>query len=616
MLVLCACLMMGQAPVFGMNTYSNAPYSTEQAWVDVAKLFRKWGPYDKSNAKGVSIPVTSNNYPLVNAATRTFMSGYPGGVYKLRFRGRARITFEGPRFRGMGPVVRGSDGISRADVMIKEGHGLLHMLVSDVDPKDPLRDLHLIRPGYDPEHPPTFTKEFLRRMRPFKTIRSMGWLEIIPSTIREWSDRPKPDDFYEPGRGVPLETMIELCNTIGADLWLNTPGMANDEYIHQMARMVRDQLAPDRLVYLERSNEVWNSAYKEYHHTFEEAKKHPDRYAARQGFLLIAQRHADESARIAGIFRKEFGSQAGRLRPVLAGQSVNPVFLATGLDYLASRGIKPSEVFYAIAIATYLKMSPEDDLPGISMDQLFAAIEADYRRRIEPGVHKHAALAKQYGLRLVAYEGGQGLEAMNRKLKKKVNQELKLRAQFDPRMAHVYEIMTQGWLNAGGGLFILSGECGPYSDFGYWPLLDDQNAPGSVKWDAVLRMMLPPGDANLDNRVDFADFLTFRKFFGRPKPLWWEQGDFNGDNLVGPSDLSAFWAHAQLSAEERAQVQAFAQVVKVKLTTPAGSAGPRPRAARTEPVRPAPARPKARHKPISASDRGPSAPTESTGTTP
>ena len=48
------------------------------------------------------------------------------------------------------------------------------------------------------------------------------------------------------------------------------------------------------------------------------------------------------------------------------------------------------------------------------------------------------------------------------------------------------------------------------------------------------------GDANLDNTVDFSDFLRFAQNFGSEELVVWQDGDFDADGAVGFSDFLAF----------------------------------------------------------------------------
>jgi hypothetical protein len=63
--------------------------------------------------------------------------------------------------------------------------------------------------------------------------------------------------------------------------------------------------------------------------------------------------------------------------------------------------------------------------------------------------------------------------------------------------------------------------------------------PGSPRWDAMLRMALPAGDADLDGVLDTGDLSIILANLGK-SGMWWEQGDFNADGMVNNDDLAIF----------------------------------------------------------------------------
>ena len=84
-----------------------------------------------------------------------------------------------------------------------------------------------------------------------------------------WSDRvsPKYCSFARSGnspyigwgqeRGWPGNTPYSFCNETGKDMWLNMPIGANDGYIAELARLVKEQYTvPGGKVYWEYSNEA------------------------------------------------------------------------------------------------------------------------------------------------------------------------------------------------------------------------------------------------------------------------------------------------------------------------------------------------------------------------
>ena len=115
-----------------------------------------------------------------------------------------------------------------------------------------------------------------------------------------------------------------------------------------------------------------------------------------------------------------------------------------------------------------------------------------------------------------------------------------LGANNDPRMFVLYHHMYDVWKqNSGGGLYQAFSHIG-----GGWGLLDAINLPGSRKWDAIMDLVLPPGDVTLDGQVNMDDLQVLKQNFGKTG-MWREQGDLNGDNVVDQKDMDILMAHVK-----------------------------------------------------------------------
>ena len=55
--------------------------------------------------------------------------------------------------------------------------------------------------------------------------------------------------------------MIALCNQTGKNGWFNIPVGATDDYIKNMADLLHETMSPNETIYIEYSNEVWNSSF-------------------------------------------------------------------------------------------------------------------------------------------------------------------------------------------------------------------------------------------------------------------------------------------------------------------------------------------------------------------
>ena len=80
---------------------------------------------------------------------------------------------------------------------------------------------------------------------------------------QSWSNRKLPTDAaveaIEPLNkkdGWPWEYAIQLCNQADMDMWINIPVSVDDDYIRNLAALIKATLKPNLNIYLEHSNEV------------------------------------------------------------------------------------------------------------------------------------------------------------------------------------------------------------------------------------------------------------------------------------------------------------------------------------------------------------------------
>jgi len=125
--------------------------------------------------------------------------------------------------------------------------------------------------------------------------------------------------------GAALEYMVEIANVLNTDPWFNIPHLANDDYVKNYAEYVRDNLNENLDIYVEYSNEVWNTALPDFSQTHYVWGK------ARERGVNLREVYADESDRIWKIWRNVFSGQENRIKRVAAGQAVNPWMLNESL---------------------------------------------------------------------------------------------------------------------------------------------------------------------------------------------------------------------------------------------------------------------------------------------
>lgn len=188
-----------------------------------------------------------------------------------------------------------------------------------------------------------FNPESVARWSPYSVVRVMNWGPTNASEVSDWADRTAASSCsYRSGPGgpgVPLEVMVDFANAVDCDLWYCLPALASDEFVGEAAELIRARLRPGRRLYLELSNEVWNSAmFPAY-----------GQYQSRAAELLGAgvwnglEYHGYRAAQVSALAARRFAEagQRERLVNVFGCQSVYMGALATRLAYATWPGGSP-----------------------------------------------------------------------------------------------------------------------------------------------------------------------------------------------------------------------------------------------------------------------------------
>ncbi|AMV38939.1 NPCBM/NEW2 domain-containing protein [Planctomyces sp. SH-PL62] len=547
----------------GVNLPVNADYIPEAFWTDIQKSMGGWGLADRSKYWQIdkTIPTTEEGYALAPASASAKLDYYPDGAYQVSFAGTATLEFWGVGELAA-PMVKGSDGITRGTVIVQAGSDpnaarTLGMTVLAADANDPWHDLHIWAPGAPTDGSRLYTSEFLASLQPFDYIRFLDWTGTNDSVVSKWSDRSRPDDFFKTGsqRSVSYEEAIQLANLSGKDMWLTIPALADDEFVTNLATLLRTELDPGLKVYVEYSNETWNTIFKAYPQVLAKAKADP-RVLAGGNTSMIAQETALQTVRLGQIFRGVFGSDSSRVMPVFASWAAYPSHLTAGLQAIQRVYGDPRQYITSTAIAPYMPVDATLDRYSTNPSDLLTSMEqklANVATTIQGNVQAAAA----FGLPLDTYEGGQHYSF-------NYNYNAKRAALNDPRMYDLYRNYYQTFAALGGRqmtFYTLTSE--------FWGLKPQVDSPGSQRWDAVMSLLLQPGDADLDGNVDFADFQIVQANFNRTE-LWWQQGDFNHDRKVDAADLALLLKNLDAGSLTAAQAVEIAVALRPATTTATG----------------------------------------------
>lgn len=373
-----------------------------------------------------------------------------------------------------------------------------------------LTKLRIYLPGFPADGSVVFTPDFLNIVRNFGIIRFMDWIDANKNPLVNFRDRvtpahasynltARPDDlpgldFTGPSRGVAIEHMVQLCNEAATDLWINIPARANDDCIQKILQLIKNGgggfrgLGAQRRLYIEYGNEIWNG-FGAYFQCFPRVsaltrsallsnRNHPinfDRLLGNyspdiltrpgneltgdQQFVAAQLRHRFVAFRIktiSDIARGVFGDaqMMTRIRPILASQfGDGQTTLSSGLSFLDEFAgvVRPTnpiarrvdEIIFGGGGAAY---SVGDNSTRDTYFRNFPQPEFAPSARID------SVLARGYGIRHVAYEGGPSLG--NPQTGEGGDARTERTFLADPRMRTAFAKAHDEWMQAGGDIFV------------------------------------------------------------------------------------------------------------------------------------------------------------------
>jgi hypothetical protein len=459
-------------------------------FADVMKTSRAWGKTDQPWVHEVKTDALG--WPTEDAGVIALVDTPGiGGSYQLSFdgkadvRGHSKIKIENAKFDA-------ATKRSTAEVIVPVDETQIFLSFTNTD--GGVRNVKLMRPGTTEKD--TFNQAFLEKLAPFSTLRFMDVLSTNNNPTKTWAERTTPQHSSQTRpQGAALEYVVELANVSEKDLWVNVPDQADDDYVRRMATLFKEGLKKNQKVYVEWSNEVWNWQFQQAGRNLEAAKlegKAPNSPLAfdkdtNEGYWGM-RRIAKRSAEVGQIFRDVFGDKDfSRVRPVYATQVGYEEVYKQGLAFLEHQYKQPNTVLYGLAGAPYFQVSEElNKKKDLTVDEIFAGIPADMKHNLDFAATL-GSFARYYGLKHLAYEGGQHLQDHF----DVGNADAKVAANRDPRMGEAVEKYLDGWNALGGDLFMYFTLSSGYGKWGSWGLVEDINKT-SPKYDAALRVITKP----------------------------------------------------------------------------------------------------------------------------
>jgi len=399
------------------------------------------------------IPCDENGYPLelpyevtgtqAPQIVFTFMlftlvTEYPAGLYTMYYDGSGTFQFTGD-------VTVVSQGPGMIELQVgPHVYGIgMKILTSEAD--NHVRNIRMIMPGYATNYTDEiFYSSFTDRLQVFDVLRFNDVARTQYNALTTWEQRSQSSYYTQCTQyGVALEYLIELANLTHKEPWFSVPYGANDEYVQNMAELIRDNLDSELKVYLE---------------------------CFADGFSL---RHAE----VFNIFEQVLGGDE-RLIEIVKSRSV--LNAQSDMDRVDNLAYNPYGItIEAIAVDAYFGESicneiiADNEVDTITVDEILDRAEATIFGEFLQEIKAYNALAEQYNVRLFAYEGGQHLVVNgNDDLFAKCTE-----ANRHPRMKDLYTYMFDVWFNNGGDLLNLySYVQNPWAGRN-WGILEYQDQP-------------------------------------------------------------------------------------------------------------------------------------------
>lgn len=472
----------------------------------------------------------------------------PTGKYTVLYEGVGTLQYTGIANKLPSESQPGRDVIEITPELIKARNSAgLRVQLKNIDTLNPIKNIRIVMPGGICEGNPfvriekeadcpagqyrnfvdtlqadrnaiVFNPDYLHFVKDFKVLRTMNLMEMSPrasacDTFKDeeyrkcmlqdftWEQRAKMDQASWGGsartpllqryaRGVPLEVVVALINSVNKDPWFNLPHNATNDYVTKFATYVRDNLNADLKIHLEYTNEPWNGIFW------------GARYVRMKGIALGLDTtewragykyYSNRAVEVFKLWHDIFGG-SDRLVRILNTYHPDEWMSRNMLTYNGN-----SQFIDAIASAPYFQgcWSKESNVACAdpvknplmvkditSVDDLFNIIDNANNPYGLAATLKwmtvQAKVAKDFNVDFYTYEGGQHLVVDNSDKtltaeRRKGLLNLIRAANRDIRMAGRYSQLLNGWRDNGGKLFMLFTMPQTYHTYGTFGIKEHLN---------------------------------------------------------------------------------------------------------------------------------------------
>jgi hypothetical protein len=499
----------------GINVEGVVDYSLAQPFVDAIRQSRPWGnpssPYDQAVAQAGKID--ANGWPTVDAGVLVLCcvdadgsAADPGseslltGTYQLSFTGKATVAIPIGSGTVAGYAYDASSNTSTAQVTFSNtGSGSGYALylsftnsrrTSAAPSGSGVTNVRLIRPQFAPNGmrwwasaSQTFTDPFLATLSGYSTLRFMDWAATNNSPVVNWADRTAGtyataqrqiayNGSFQP-TGASWEDAIALANQTGEDMWINVPAMATDDYVMQLATLLRTSLHSNLHVYVEYSNEVWNGIFAQFQYNLTLAESQAQSNPAYKANCSPSDQYRWGQCRVADRLRQianDFAAVDGRaalgttIRPVFATQEDQTYDLGGALNFIAKTYGAPKSIFYGVAQAPYWE--GDQSLENQSDTQELQGAETSLQATVPSSTVDFTAYAVAYGLHNFTYEGGPGMSGTP-------SLAAKVAANLEPQIGSQVTEALHDFFIRGGDMFVYYNDTSAYGQYGMWGTTED-----------------------------------------------------------------------------------------------------------------------------------------------
>ncbi len=495
----------------GANLNGLSDFDYDRPFNDIFKLNRGFSS-DVTLATTVAPTVDALGWPTQDFAVivATLDPNFTLGTYKIRFNGQATIGNLGSKFTVQNQVYNATTNTTTADLVYTAINSYFRIAFTKTkfsDTEAGIKNVQIMKPGLD-FNAPTFSQPFLDHLQRFSTLRYKDWRATDGNiTETHWSDRKLPTaptqaNINKVYLGCAWEYCIELANALKKDMWISIPVKADDDYVFQLATLLKSTLDPNLKIYIEYSNELWNTSagYPQTQVNIDLATIEGNAGGAinfdninltnTTGYLGYWQhrRIANRLKQIGDIFKGVYGQSGfGNIyRPVYANQLFYFDVGQRGLEFINNYYGPPKNYFYAIAGAPYFNSSTADASTTATTDDVLQSLSSakdsiysGYSTKVS-SLFQYQASAKYYGLKLLTYEAGPDTFGSK-------NVTSKLNAMRSPQMKTICEDFLSKWFTlfgADGLLNWFTGGTGKWdTQYGTWSLTE--NYENSYKLQAI-----------------------------------------------------------------------------------------------------------------------------------